>query len=70
MGKTAFALQWAVHLAETYRVGFFSLETSAQKLADRIVSRQARVGLSEIKQRIFPGDAWSRIDRACCEVAS
>ena len=40
-GKTAFALQLAFHIARRKRVGFFSYETSVEKLHDRVVACQA-----------------------------
>ena len=39
-GKTAFALQLAFHIAQKRRVGFFSYETSVDKLYDRMVACQ------------------------------
>lgn len=50
-GKTLLALQMALGMAETYRVGFFSLETSAEKLFARIAAHRARVSLRQIKLR-------------------
>ena len=40
-GKTALALQMAFHIAQKHRVGFFSYETSTDKLYDRTVACQA-----------------------------
>lgn len=47
-GKTAFGLQLAFHIAKTKRVGFFSYETSADKLHDRTVACQALVSYRKI----------------------
>lgn len=41
-GKTAFALQIAFGMARGRRVGFYSYETDADKLADRIISCQSQ----------------------------
>ncbi|MBO7667073.1 MAG: AAA family ATPase [Firmicutes bacterium] len=50
VGKTALACQMAWAMAGAgRRVGFFSLETSARKLTDRIVARTARVKMHDIK---------------------
>lgn len=52
VGKTALAVQLAWNMAARgRRVGFFSLETSARKLADRIVSQRAKVELARIKHK-------------------
>ncbi|MBD5151187.1 MAG: AAA family ATPase [Oscillibacter sp.] len=47
-GKTAFALQLAFQLAKQKRVGFFSYETSADKLHDRMVACQALASYGKI----------------------
>lgn len=47
-GKTAFALQVAFHIAKKRRVGFFSYETSADKLHDRTVACQAQASYRKI----------------------
>lgn len=49
-GKTLLSLQFGLTLAEKYRVGFFSLETSPQKLVDRIMSHLSKVPLAKIKR--------------------
>ena len=52
VGKSALAVQLAWNMASRgRRVGFFSLETSARKLADRVVAQRARVELSKIKHK-------------------
>lgn len=47
-GKTAFALQLAFQIAKNKRVGFFSYETSADKLHDRTVACQAMTSYKKI----------------------
>lgn len=44
-GKTAFALQVALHMAEKHNVTFFSLETDSETVEDRIMAAQAGVDL-------------------------
>lgn len=45
-GKTALALQFAVHLAKSgKRVGFFSLETPEEPLQDRVMSQYQMAGI-------------------------
>lgn len=52
VGKTAFACQLAWTMAASgRRVGFFSLETSARKLTDRIAAQRAKVELEKIKHK-------------------
>lgn len=57
VGKTALALQMAWTIgASGRRVGFFSLETSARKLADRIAAQQAGVSMENIKEHRLEGE--------------
>lgn len=66
-GKTALALQWADLLSRQYRVGFFSLETRQEKLADRYAAMKAAVSLHSIKTRNFtPTDS----ERLCESVTA
>lgn len=61
-GKTALALQFAMHMASKgYRVGFFSFETKDKKLVDRIVAQQSSVTLSQIKHKQIKDNDWERI---------
>ena len=61
-GKTALALQFAMHMASKgYRVGFFSFETKDKKLVDRIVAQQSSVTLSQIKHKQIRDDGWDHI---------
>lgn len=57
-GKTALALQLAVNIAERKRVGFFSLETRLERVADRIAaSSPLDIDLPGIKRRkLSPAD--------------
>lgn len=63
-GKTLLSLQFALELAKRYRVGYFSLETGAQKLTDRIMSHMARVPLAKIKKRDLGEADWAAIAEA------
>lgn len=60
-GKTAFALQLAKHMSEKRRVGFFSLETSPEKLYDRLVAQSCLVDFGQIKHRKIAEDDYGRI---------
>lgn len=50
-GKTLLSLQVALMLAEAYRVGYFSLETSTRKLTDRLIAHRAGLSLKKLKRR-------------------
>lgn len=63
-GKTAFALQWAAYLAEKYRVGFYSLETSMGKVSDRLMAQLAQMPLPALKERRITDGDWQRINPA------
>lgn len=68
-GKTAFALQWAARLSQKYRVGFYSLETKAEKAADRLVAQLSGTPLADIKMRRFTDDQWAKIGNASVDFA-
>lgn len=48
-GKTALALQLALHIAKTKRVGFYSLETGSRQITQRIAASISGVALASIK---------------------
>lgn len=60
-GKTLLSIQFAVCLAEKYRVGYFSLETSPRKLIDRLMSHMAQVPLAKIKERNLNEADWAAL---------
>lgn len=49
-GKTALTLQMAVNMAGRYKVVYFSLETSADKLVDRLVANKTTTDFAKIKR--------------------
>lgn len=59
-GKTAFALTAAYRMAEKHNVGFFSLETSMEKLEDRLVSSGFQIDFSRIKRQDLKQEDWDR----------
>lgn len=67
-GKTLLAVQLALSLSRKYRVGFFSLETSSRKLADRIMSHLSQVPLSKIKRRDLSEADWAAIAEASAKL--
>lgn len=60
-GKSAFSLQCAWHWARDVKVGFFSLETSSEKLFDRQMAAVASVSMSDIKRNQISQEQWDRI---------
>lgn len=66
-GKTALALMMAWHMAQKYRVGFFSLETGHRKFGDRMVSHAAQLELADIKNRNLDEAAWDSLAQQCAD---
>lgn len=60
-GKSAWALQCAWHWAKKYRVGVFSLETSADRLFDRHMSALSDISLRDIKRSNISDEQWLRL---------
>lgn len=60
-GKSAWALQCAWHWAQTYKVGFFSLETSSEKLFDRQMASVAAISMDCIKRNTIPRTEWQTL---------
>lgn len=58
-GKTAFALQCGLHWAKRKRVGFFSLETSKEKLTDRALTSMTQISFADIKRHTLSDSAWT-----------
>lgn len=60
-GKTAFTLQMMLHMAEDHKVGYFSLETSPQKVFDRLISNYDWTSFSKIKKAQLCDDDYEAI---------
>ena len=60
-GKTALAVSFAWHMAREHRVGFYSLETTQYKLADRLIANLAGIDLSVIKRGQISEEEWTRL---------
>lgn len=60
-GKTAWILQCARHWARSMKVGFFSLETSSEKLFDRHMSSMAEISMDSIKRNSITQEEWDRV---------
>lgn len=60
-GKTAWALQCAWFWAKSRKVGFFSLETSSEKLFDRQMAAVAQLSMYDVKRRTIDQYGWDRV---------
>lgn len=64
-GKTLLSITMAQAQAKAgYRVGYYSLETSAQKMTDRQIAALAKVPLGKLKARQFSESEWARFAQA------
>lgn len=63
-GKTLISIQMALAMAKRYRVGYYSLETKPEKMADRLFSHLSGVPMGRIKQRNISVRDWPRIATA------
>lgn len=59
-GKTALAIQFAWGMSTSRRVGFYSLETSEVKLADRSVAGLAGIHMGDIKRGKMTMEQWNQ----------
>jgi len=66
MGKTAFALNIALHAAidKKIPVGFFSLEMSQEQLVQRMLAMKAGVDLNRLRTGFLTKDDWSTLTGA------
>ena len=67
-GKTLLAAQFALELAKKYRVGFFSLETSPDKLTDRLMSHYTQIPMDRIKTNKLSREDWLKCTKAAEEL--
>jgi len=67
-GKSAWALQCAWHWAGQYKVGFFSLETSSEKLFDRQMSGIAGISMDDIKRNRISKEGWDSVAARSTEI--
>lgn len=58
-GKTAFGLLTAMEMAKKHKVGFFSLETKNEKLADRLIAGNFGIDFSRIKRAALTEADWT-----------
>ena len=70
MGKTAFAVNIAEHIAVVNRqpVGIFSLEMSKQQLAQRLLCSYSRVDSQKLRSNMLNGEEWGALQLAVGEL--
>ena len=61
VGKTSLAAQMAFSLGKMNRVGFFSMETSDEKLTDRIVAQQTGIPMGKMKSNLLNDADWHNV---------
>ena len=70
VGKTSFALNLAVNAAASgASVALFSLEMSKVEIAQRLLSAQARIGLTDIRSANIRDQQWPQILEATSELS-
>lgn len=69
-GKSAFGLQFAWHSAATKRVGFYSLETSPEKLFDRQMANFAGISMDDIKRNKITDADWSQLTNLASHITT
>ena len=71
MGKTAFAMNIAEHIAVELKqpVAVFSLEMSKQQLAQRLLCSRSKVDSQRLRRNMLQKDDWFQLQRACGELA-
>lgn len=69
-GKTLTSIQMALAQAKQYRVAYYTLETSSDKMADRIFSHLSGVSLTKIKDRDLGEKEWAGFAEATSRFVS
>ncbi len=66
MGKTAFTLNLASHVATrlSQPVMFFSLEMGAEQLVQRLIGSEARIDISNLRRGFIQRHEWSKLAEA------
>lgn len=69
-GKTLLSILMALAQAKRYKVGYYTLETRPEKMADRMFAHLAKVPMDKIKTRGFGEEEWSRLAQAASDYAT
>lgn len=67
-GKSAWSIQCGRHWARHAKVGFFSLETSSEKLFDRMMSSLTELTMDDIKRNNISQAQWDKICSMTSEI--
>ena len=72
MGKTAFALNLATHVAMTNEkaVAVFNMEMTAEQLATRIISSLGQIETYKLRTGALLNDDWKRVNEAISQLAT
>lgn len=70
MGKTAFTLNIINRIPKNHNIALFSLEMSEEKIATRLLSSQARVGLKRISREKLTDSELNRVSESIGELQS
>ena len=69
-GKTALAIQMALAQSRQYRVGFYSLETSGDKVMDRVMCHYSKISMDKIKAADLTDSDWKQIGESAQALTS
>ncbi len=71
MGKTAFSLNLASHMALRSKktVAYFSVEMSKESLMMRIIAAEAKISLTEVRTGRIQDTSWQQLMSACGTIA-
>lgn len=67
-GKSAWSLQCAWHWARNQKVGFFSLETSSEKLFDRMMASVASLSMDDMKRNRISQEQWDDVCKMTTQI--
>lgn len=71
MGKTAFSLNIATHVAlrEKKKVAYFSIEMNKEQIMMRVLASEARIHMSDIRKGKIEDTAWEKLIRAATNIS-
>lgn len=69
MGKSAFLLNLAKHLAEKTRIAYFTLEMSSEETTIRLINSLIKINPTKFKEYNFEDEDWFKIADALSEIA-
>ena len=70
MGKTAIALNFVRHVANSNPVGFISLEMTSEQLYERMISMETRIAGDKIREGRLSDEEWAKLIQIEPNVAS